>query len=101
MIRPARRNSPGRKGVSHSARQVARETLDGAQVQLSKGFQGPTNSLAKRIRDRPVHGVLVALGVGLLLGRFKVRPVETVLLTSAAGFLVGMTLANGRRYAEH
>jgi hypothetical protein len=48
-----------------------------------------------------VHGVLVALGVGLLLGRFKVRPVETVLLTSAAGFLVGMTLANGRRYAEH
>ena len=101
MFRDTRKNSSGLKGISGSAKQVARGTLDDAQAQLSRGYQRVTATLAKGIRGRPVESVLVALGAGLLLGRFKARPVETVLLSSVAGFFVGMTLANGRRCAEH
>ena len=53
-------------------------------------------AIAGAIEKQPVATILIAVGAGLLLGRFKVRPIETVLLAAGAGLAAGVLLTQTR-----
>jgi ElaB/YqjD/DUF883 family membrane-anchored ribosome-binding protein len=53
-------------------------------------------AVAGAIEKQPVATILIAMGAGLLLGRFKVRPIETVLLAAGAGLASGVLLTRTR-----
>jgi len=53
-------------------------------------------AIAGAIEKQPVATILLSVGAGLLLGRFKVRPIETVLLAAGAGLASGMLLTRPR-----
>lgn len=73
-----------------------KEATHGASEAL-EGFQ---ESLIAGIRERPVESVLLALGAGLLLGRFRVRPVEALVVTGVVGLVSGMCLTRSRYQHE-
>jgi ElaB/YqjD/DUF883 family membrane-anchored ribosome-binding protein len=80
---------------------TARETIEDVKDKASDLYQEGVDKtrelgeyLSDTIREKPIQSVLLAAGVGLLLGRFRVRPFESMLLAAGTGVACGLLWSN-------
>ena len=80
---------------------TARETIEDVKDKAGELYQegvDKTRELGEyfsdTIREKPIQSVLIAAGVGLLLGRFRVRPFESMLLAAGTGVACGLLWSN-------
>ena len=87
--------------VGERAVEAARETFDDVKDKASELYQEGVDKtrelgeyLSDTIRQKPIQSVLIAAGVGLLLGRFRVKPFESMLLAASTGLACGLLWTN-------
>ena len=85
------------KEMGERAVDTARETIEDVKDKASELYQEGVDKtrelgeyLTDTIREKPIQSVLIAAGVGLLLGRFRVRPFESMLLAAGTGVACGL-----------
>lgn len=85
--------------VKETAREKLAEVEDQASELYQQGVKKTRAALKggeDLIRRHPVSSVLVAAGVGLLFGRFRVRPLESLLIATGAGLVCGVLLSSAK-----
>jgi ElaB/YqjD/DUF883 family membrane-anchored ribosome-binding protein len=90
--------------VASRVKEVAKEKLQQAEDKATELYEqgvkktrAVLNDFEGVIRNHPVPAVLVAAGVGLLFGRFRVRPVESLLFAAGTGLLCGALLTSSSK----
>ena len=89
------------KEMGEKAVDTARETFEDVKDKATDLYQEGVEKtrelgeyLSDSIREKPIQAVLIAAGVGLLLGRFRVRPFESMLLAAGTGVACGLIWRN-------
>ena len=89
------------KEMGERAIDTARETIEDVKDKATDLYQEGIDKtrelgeyLSDTIREKPIQSVLIAAGVGLLLGRFRVRPFESMLLAAGTGVACGLLWSN-------
>lgn len=95
MVQRIRMSREGPGSKAEPADGMAGGALHDVRQLVSRGCRDLQSTLAKGIRRRPLTAVLATLGVGFLIGRYRVRPVETVVLACGTGLIAGLVLSKG------
>ena len=87
--------------MGERAVEAARETLEEVKDKATDLYQEGVDKtrelgeyLTDTIQEKPIQSVLIAAGVGMLLGRFRVRPFESMLLAAGTGLACGLLWSN-------
>ena len=87
--------------MGERAVETASQTFEDVKDKASELYQEGVDKtrelgqyLSDTIREKPIQSVLIAAGVGLLLGRFRVRPFESMLLAAGTGIACGLLWSN-------